>query len=96
MINDIASEVGSQSVSVVLDVKKKLSGEYEVYTHNGSKRLKKNPKFADNCFFHYIEQKVGVPYRYNKEFEGVMVNGNEKKKLTFNYYVRDIKNNINL
>ena len=51
-------------------------------------------KFADNCFFHYIEQKVGVPYRYNKEFEGVMVNGNEKKKLTFNYYVRDIKNNI--
>ena len=43
MINDIASEVGSQSVSVVLDVKKKLFGEYEVYTHNGSKRLKKNP-----------------------------------------------------
>ena len=43
MINDIASEVGSQSVSVVLDVKKKLFGEYEVYTRNGSRRLKKNP-----------------------------------------------------
>lgn len=42
IINDIASEVGSQSVSVVLDVKKKLLGEYEVYTHNGSKRLKEN------------------------------------------------------
>ena len=43
MINDIASEVGSQSVSVVLDVKKKLFGEYEVYTHNGLKRLNKDP-----------------------------------------------------
>jgi len=42
MINDIASAVGSQSVSVVLDVKKKLFDEYEVYTHNGSKRRKKN------------------------------------------------------
>ncbi len=43
IINDIASEIGSQSISVVLDVKKKLSGKYEVYTHNGSKRLNKDP-----------------------------------------------------
>ena len=43
MINNIASEVGSQSVSVVLDVKKKLFGGYEVYTNNGLKRLNKDP-----------------------------------------------------
>lgn len=43
IIHDIANEVGSQSVSVVLDVKKKLFGDYEVYTHNGTKRLKRNP-----------------------------------------------------
>lgn len=43
IIHSIANEVGSQSVSVVLDLKKKLFGEYEVFTHNGTKRLKKNP-----------------------------------------------------
>jgi len=43
IINEIVNEVGSQSVSVVLDVRKKLFGDYEVYTHNGKKRLKTNP-----------------------------------------------------
>jgi len=43
IIHDIANEVGSQSISVVLDVKKKLFGGYEVFTHSGTKRLKKNP-----------------------------------------------------
>ena len=43
IINEIVNEVGSQSVSVVLDVRKKLFGDYEVYTHNGKKSLKTNP-----------------------------------------------------
>jgi len=37
LITAIASEIGSQSVVVVLDVKKSLFGKYEVYTHNGRK-----------------------------------------------------------
>jgi cyclase len=37
LISDIARELGSQSVIVVLDVKKKRFGrEYEVWTHNGT------------------------------------------------------------
>lgn len=35
LISAIAAEVGSQSVVMVLDVKKSLLGKYEVYTHNG-------------------------------------------------------------
>ena len=35
LVTVIADKVGSQSVVVVLDVKKKLLGGYEVYTHNG-------------------------------------------------------------
>ena len=35
LITQIADRVGAQSVIVVLDVKKKLLGGYEVYTHNG-------------------------------------------------------------
>ncbi|MFY4783136.1 AglZ/HisF2 family acetamidino modification protein [Aliarcobacter butzleri] len=40
LIIDIAKEVGSQSVVVVLDVKKKMFGGYDVYTHNGTKKAK--------------------------------------------------------
>ncbi len=43
LISDIADRVGAQSVIVVLDVKKKLFGGYEVYTHNGKKGTGINP-----------------------------------------------------
>lgn len=37
IVTDIANKVGSQSVIVVLDIKKKLLGGYEVYINNGKK-----------------------------------------------------------
>lgn len=43
MIQDIANRVGSQSVVVVLDVKKNFFGKYEVYTHNGTVKTKESP-----------------------------------------------------
>jgi imidazole glycerol-phosphate synthase subunit HisF len=43
LVSDIATAVGTQSVIVVLDVKKKLFGGYEVYTHNGKKSTGKSP-----------------------------------------------------
>jgi len=42
LISDIATQVGNQSVVVVLDVKKKLFGGYKAYTHNGTKQVKKD------------------------------------------------------
>lgn len=42
LVGDIASEVGSQSVVVVLDIKKKTFGGYDVYTHNGTKKTRIN------------------------------------------------------
>ena len=48
LITKIAERVGSQSVVVIIDVKKKLFGGYEVYTHNGKKSTGKNPfEFAE-------------------------------------------------
>ena len=35
LISKISERVGSQSVIVVLDIKKKLLGGYEIFTHNG-------------------------------------------------------------
>jgi cyclase len=43
LITEIADRVGAQSVVVVLDIKKKLLGGYEVYTHNGRKATGINP-----------------------------------------------------
>lgn len=43
LISEISDKVGSQSVVIVLDVKKKLFGGYEVYTHNGKKSTGKSP-----------------------------------------------------
>jgi cyclase len=43
LIAAIAQEIGSQSVVVVLDVKRSLFGKYEVYAHNGRKGTGKTP-----------------------------------------------------
>ncbi len=43
LITELADKVGSQSVVIVIDVKKKLFGGYEVLTHNGKKSTGKNP-----------------------------------------------------
>jgi cyclase len=43
LITAIADEIGSQSVVVVLDVKKSLFGRYEVYTGNGKKGSGRTP-----------------------------------------------------
>lgn len=50
LITQIADRVGAQSVVVVLDVKKKILGGYEVYTHNGKKSTGVNPlKFVEEA-----------------------------------------------
>lgn len=41
ILKEMADIVGKQSVVVVLDVKKSLFGNYEIYTHNGNKKVKK-------------------------------------------------------
>ncbi|WP_439475941.1 AglZ/HisF2 family acetamidino modification protein [Brevundimonas sp.] len=43
LVAEIARQVGSQSVVVVLDVKKKMLGGHGVYVHNGAKDTKRDP-----------------------------------------------------
>lgn len=43
LVADIARQVGSQSVVVVLDVKKKMLGGYSTFVHNGTKDTKRDP-----------------------------------------------------
>jgi len=44
LITEMANRVGNQSVVVVIDVKKKFFGGYEVFTHNGKKSTGKQPQ----------------------------------------------------
>ena len=43
LVKEISDKVGSQSVVIILDVKKKIFGGYEVFTHNGKKATGKSP-----------------------------------------------------
>ena len=43
LVKKLSDVVGSQSVVVTLDVKRKIFGGYEVFTHNGTRSTKKSP-----------------------------------------------------
>ncbi len=43
LINEAAKQFGSQSIVASIDVKKKMLGGMEVYTHNGSRGRKRKP-----------------------------------------------------
>lgn len=50
LIAEIAAEIGGQSVAVVLDVRKKMLGGYELRTHNASRAHKLDPvAFAEEA-----------------------------------------------
>jgi cyclase len=43
LLTEIGKRVGSQSIVVVLDVKKSKTGKYEIWTHNATKNTGKDP-----------------------------------------------------
>ena len=43
LVREMADVVGSQSVVVVMDVRKTAVGSYEIWTHNATRRTGKNP-----------------------------------------------------
>jgi cyclase len=50
LIAEIAKEIGSQSVVIVMDVRKKMLGSYEIRTHNGKRAHKRDPlEFAQEA-----------------------------------------------
>jgi len=45
-------------------------------------------------FIHYLEQKIMVPYRYFKKFDGVIINKRKKEKINTRYFVRNLKSDL--
>ncbi|WP_160714440.1 AglZ/HisF2 family acetamidino modification protein [Chitinophaga solisilvae] len=52
LVRRIADQVGSQSVVIVMDVKKRMLGGYEIYIKNGQKATGKNPVEMAAAFQH--------------------------------------------
>lgn len=50
LVTRVANDVGRQSIVVVLDVKRKILGGYEVYTHNGKQSTGKSPEELAKLF----------------------------------------------
>ncbi len=42
----------------------------------------------------YVEQRLGVPYRYFKDFHGTVVDGGVSTAVTARYYVRDLDSDV--
>lgn len=54
-----------------------------------------NPEAHGFTIFHYIEELVGVPYRYIKEFSGNYIDENGKcEQRTYSMYVRNLKMSV--
>ncbi len=87
VIADLVEKVGSQSVVVVIDVKKKfLSGKYEVFIHNGTK----NTGIELMQFISEMEE-LGVGE--------VVINSIERDGLMNGYdlgLIKDVKNKVNI
>lgn len=86
IIKELSNKVGSQSVVVTLDIKKKLFGGYEAYIHNGRVRTKRNPMDLVKIF---EDKGAGEIVINSIDNDGVM----EGYDLNL---IRDIKNNTTI
>ncbi len=62
--------------------------------HQKGKILMLGAKFFDHCtFFHHLEFAADVPYRYLKDFGGMVKNDDDLQATTASYYVRNLEIN---
>ena len=85
LVKEISNSVGSQSVVVVLDIKKKIFN-YEIYTHNGKKSTGLDPV----SFCKIIENKGAGEIVINSIDNDGKINGYDLK------LINKIKNNVNI
>jgi aminoglycoside 3-N-acetyltransferase len=45
-------------------------------------------------FIHHVEQRLGVPYRYLKDFSGAVTDGDRSRRITARYFVRDVEADV--
>lgn len=43
-------------------------------------------------FIHYLDWKNNVPFRYSKKIKGIIINNKKREKVTWDYYMRELRN----
>ncbi len=89
--NHSIAATGAKANDVIQYTDKSSFGEGSVFTT----MLRHNVKVLSlgvitNTYVHYVEQVAGVPYRYNKDFTGVVIYGDNRYEETFPMFVRDL------
>ena len=71
-----------------------LNSPFDLLYKNNAKHVSLNLDYKDTgfTFVHYIEEKIGVSYRFFKNFKGFYVDENKvRKKIKYDFYVRDLQ-----
>ncbi len=69
---------------------------FDIFTKLNGKIICMGCPLEAITYFHYIEQKYKVHYRYNKIFSCIYREKFKKKKIQISYYVRDLNKNASL
>ena len=83
--------IGPATESFIANLPKDCFGADSIYgrlTKNRAKIITIGVGLAFSSFRHYVEQKHGVPFRYMKEFSGIIRDGNNISTETWAYFVR--------
>lgn len=94
---------GSQSQNIMKSSNNTCFGKnslFEFLHKKNAKLLCLGCSYNELTYTHYIEEKVGVKYRYLKKFKGFYLLNGKRKKIETNYFVRNldyyISTNLNL
>ncbi|MBF7046656.1 AAC(3) family N-acetyltransferase, partial [Campylobacter volucris] len=70
---------------------------YDILTKENGKIILFGMDNSGYTIVHFLEELIQVPYRYFKNFNGILIDENGKKRnIDIDYYVRDLDKNLNL
>lgn len=89
--NHSIAAVGAKAKDVTQYTDKSSFGEGSVFTTMLQYKVKVlSLGVITNTYVHYVEQVAGVPYRYNKDFSGLIIYGDKSWLDTFPMFVRNL------
>ena len=84
---------GSQSKDIMKTSNNTCFGKNSLFEYlhkRNAKLLCLGCSYNESTYTHYIEEKLGIKYRYLKKFKGFHFINGKKKKIETNYFVRNL------
>jgi aminoglycoside 3-N-acetyltransferase len=89
--------IGARAEELCSDLSHSAFGVGSIFSRlisNRGKVLFFNTSFQACTFVHYSEQRIGVDYRYSKEFTGQLLRAGKRIESAWEYYVRDLDREV--